>query len=340
MEAPLRHRVRRRERSATTPGRREGFTLVELLVVIAIIGILIALLLPAVQAAREAARRAQCTNKVKQLGLALHNYHSAHGSFPPGYVSNKSTAASDWCYSDSSCTNHQAPWTVLILPFLEETARYEEFDFKRTFTSTSHCPADGSYSSQNHKAWEKPLGKYQCPSDPSSDGEINNINYLGVQGGGDLSEADCTYRQRVLFFNGPLFHNSKVKIDRIQDGSSNVFLLGETKYIPTYVHRPDKKTFGGWASGARLDGSGTNPYSLAAVVLQINSVPGSGGKPNTEVPDMFFEMSKVFGSFHPGGCHFAMADGSVHFLSENTDLAVLRQTAVCDDGLPLGGLPR
>jgi prepilin-type N-terminal cleavage/methylation domain-containing protein len=335
-------KVSRRECEGMQAGSercRTGFTLVELLVVIAIIGVLIALLLPAVQSAREAARRMQCANKLKQLGLALHNYHSAHGSFPPGYVSNKGTSASDWCYSDPACKNHGAPWTVLILPAIEETARYEEFDFKKTFTSTSHCPADGSYSSRNNKAWEKPLGKYQCPSDPNSGSDINNINYLGVQGGGTYASADCRYNSRVLFFNGLLYHNSKVKISQIEDGSSNVFLLGETKYIPTFAHRPDQKTFGGWASGARLDGSGTNPYSLAGVVLQINSVPGSGGKPNSVVPDMFYEMSKVFGSFHAGGCQFAMGDASVHFVSENTDLTVLQQRAIRGDGRPLGGSP-
>jgi prepilin-type N-terminal cleavage/methylation domain-containing protein len=328
-------------RTLTAASKRpwRGFTLVELLVVIAIIGILIALLLPAVQAAREAARRVQCANNLKQLGLALHNYHAAHGSFPPGYLSQKGTAASDWCYSDSACKNHLAPWTVLVLPFIEETARYHEFDFKKTFTSTSHCPADGSYASQNHKAWEKPLAKYQCPSDPDSASDINNINYLGVQGGGPYASADCRYNSRVLFFNGLLFHNSKMKISHIEDGSSNVFLLGETKYIPTYPHRPDQKTYGGWASGARLDGSGTNPYSLAAVVLQINSIPGSGGKPNTVVADMYYEMSKIFGSFHPGGCQFAMGDASIHFVSENADLTVLQQMAVRGDGQPLQGLP-
>ncbi len=318
-----------------------GFTLVELLVVITIIGILIALLLPAVQSAREAARRMQCTNKIKQLALALHNYHSTHGAFASGYLSEKTTTASDWCYNDSSCTNHLAPWTVLVLPFLEEMALHDKFDFERTFTSTSHCPADGNYSSQNHKAWEIPLNKYQCPSDPHSKAHINNINYLGVQGGGTIETIvapHCTTRSRVLFLNGLLFHNSCVKISHIYDGSSNVFLLGETKYIPTYMHRPNRTTFGGWASGARLDGSGTNPYALAAIVLQINSVPGSGGEPNTSVPDMYYEMSKLFGSFHPGGCNFAMGDGSVHFISENTDLIVLRQTAIRDDGLPLRGI--
>ncbi len=318
-----------------------GFTLVELLVVIAIIGILIALLLPAVQSAREAARRMQCCNKMKQLALALHNYHSSHGVFPAGYFSNKSPTGSDWCYSDPGCTNynHLAPWTVTVLPYLEEMSRYEEFDLTKEFSSSEYCPSEGNASSRNHQAWLRPLSKYQCPSNPYSVAEYNNIDYLGVQGGGDESEASCTYRQRVHFLTGLLYHNSAVRISRITDGSSNVLLLGETKYIPTTDHRTyDPKSFAGWASSGRLDKSGSNPYVLAGVVDQINSVTGAGGMVSTQCTyDLFYLMSRVFGSFHPGGCHFAMGDGSVHFLSENMDLETLRRLAVRDDALPLSG---
>jgi len=167
---------------------------------------------------------------------------------------------------------------------------------------------------------------------------VNNINYFGVQGGGPTSAAVCTKTSgRVFYANGTLYHNSAVKVEHIKDGSSNVFLLGETKYMPTPAHRPSGG-HGGWASGPLFWSSGTNPYSLAAVVDQINVVPGSGAHPNMAVPDMFYKMSRLFGSFHPGGCHFAMADGSVHFVSQNTDLAVLQQLGVRNDGLPLGGL--
>ena len=316
--------------------RCRGFTLVELLVVIAIIGILIALLLPAVQSAREAARRIQCVNKMKQLGLALHNYHSTHGSFPSGYISNTATTASDWCYK--SATTHGAPWSVLILPYLEQTALYERFDFSRKFTSTSHCPSEGSYSSRNHKAWQTPLSLYQCPSDPGSQPDVNNTNYLGVQGGGEFGDAACQHNSRVMFFNGVLYHNSKTRISHIADGSSQVFLLGETKYVPTPVHRKGGTDYGGWASGPRMD-EYTNPYTLAAAVLQINSVPGSGGESNSVGVDLFPQMSKLFGSFHVGGCNFTMSDGSVRFVSETIDLATYQATAVRNDGLPLGGLP-
>ena len=159
-----------------------AFTLVELLVVVAIIGILIALLLPAVQSAREAARRLQCSNKLRQLALALHNYHSAHGVFSPGNIVKRSTTGSTWCKDDPQCTNNGAPWSVLVLPFLEETARYDEFDFSRAFTSSNECLADGSLTSKNHIAWTRPLERFQCPSDPGSGGNVNNTNYFRARG--------------------------------------------------------------------------------------------------------------------------------------------------------------
>lgn len=119
-----------------TMERRGGFTLVELLVVITIIGILISLLLPAVQSAREAARRLQCSNNLKQLALALHNYTSALRVFPPGHISEVQATGTKWCYTHE--VNHGAPWTVLVLPYLEEKARYDEFDFSRNFTSNRY----------------------------------------------------------------------------------------------------------------------------------------------------------------------------------------------------------
>ncbi len=123
---------------------RRGFTLVELLVVIAIIGILVGLLLPAVQAAREAARRMQCSNNVKQIALACHNYESAFRVFPAGgivsYPASVTLTATNFCTVGSDRT--QAPWSVLVLPFLEETNLYNRFDFGKRFTGSSNVPGD------------------------------------------------------------------------------------------------------------------------------------------------------------------------------------------------------
>ncbi len=121
-----------------------GFTLVELLVVIAIIGVLVALLLPAIQAAREAARRTECTNKVKQLILACHNYHDTFRAFPPGTLTRPYTAyGTGWCSSGPS-TDARAPWTVLILPFVEHQAEWNLFDFNTMFTSSSNVPGSAA----------------------------------------------------------------------------------------------------------------------------------------------------------------------------------------------------
>jgi len=323
--------------SLTGNARPRGFTLVELLVVIAIIGILVALLLPAVQAAREAARRMDCTNRLKQLSLALHNYAGAHGKFPAGYYSKHPTTSSTWCSTGG--TNHLAPWTVMILPFMEEQARYDEFDYSKNFTSTSQLPAEGSSTSKNHKAWERPLKKYQCPSDPNSKGNVNNINYFGVQGGGPVTKADCYHNSRAFFFTGILYHNSVVDFHDIRDGTTNTWLLGETRYVPTKPHRPDNNTTGGWASSGRLD-SAPNSYTQASAVLGINSLPGSGGDAiSAGSLDFFFHMSKLYGSFHQGGCHFALGDASVRFVNENIDLTLYQQAANRSDGLPIGGIP-
>ncbi|WP_146428894.1 DUF1559 family PulG-like putative transporter [Blastopirellula retiformator] len=169
---------------------RAGFTLVELLVVIAIIGVLIALLLPAVQQAREAARRMSCTNNLKQIGLALHNYHDPHLRFPAGAFSGHVTCTAGgqpMSGSTSECNQVWAPWTVMILPSMEEGPLYDKFDFTRIFP-----PFTDSCSSPNKQWQAQPPKKYQCPSDPLSSGDTPTLNYLACQGGGDPTIFDAT----------------------------------------------------------------------------------------------------------------------------------------------------
>lgn len=309
--------------------RFRGFTLVELLVVIAIIGILIALLLPAVQAAREAARRMNCSNKMKQIALAIHNYHDVFKAFPSGTLSSVPVTYStaNWCTSGSA-SQSRASWTVLILPYLESSPLHDQFDFGGTFTSTSNVPGNAT----NHALFSVTNSNYQCPSDSNSKGTNNNTSYFGVQGGGTTPNCSSSGGLRVFFINGILYHNSQTQFRDITDGTSSVFMVGESKYCLSRTGRSDG-FHSGWASAMKRDGSGS-PLVLAAAMEQINSWPKHGGNSDT-----LNYMTRMFGSFHPGGCQFAYADGSVHFVAETIDINLYRQMGIRDDGLPTGGLP-
>lgn len=307
-----------------------GFTLIELLVVIAIIAVLIALLLPAVQQAREAARRTQCKNKMKQIGLALHNYHDTHNVFPPGGTSNNSTSPANFCQGGGSATTYSlAPWTVHVLPFLDDAARYNEFDLNYPVISIQDIAAFGNGHAGNRTAWLRGNEKYNCPSDPNSARNGTN-NYFGVQGGNSNS-CKGTSTERWWEKTGMLFHNSSVRMRDVTDGTSNVLLLGETKYQSTKDANLSGMQFYRWASSDWFHSNGS-PSQVASAAIQINSQPAPITSSNS-----FNAQTRTFGSFHTGGCHFTMADGSVHFFSENMDAGVYQGVGVRSDGLPVGG---
>ena len=299
---------------------RRAFTLVELLVVIAIIGVLVALLLPAVQAAREAARRTQCKNNMKQIGLAIHNYHDAMRSFPPGYISSNPgiPGSTSWCRSGGV---QRAPWTVLILPFTEQGNLHSQFNFNVVFQSTSN------QMNGPNDAVIVPMKMYQCPSDVRLEIQAGDVNtsrkkywssYFGVQGGGaapDCGNTGCSAaNERGMYVSGMLFAGSKLGFQNVTDGTANVFLIGETRY-------------GGaaWAASAKQD-SCAYARNLAGAQDAINLHKGTG------VHD-----TRGFSSYHPNGCGFTMVDGSVHFVSQNIDINIYRQLGRRDDGLPSGG---
>ncbi|HWL08404.1 MAG TPA: DUF1559 domain-containing protein [Planctomicrobium sp.] len=316
-----------------SPIRKTGFTLIELLVVIAIIAILVALLLPAVQQAREAARRSQCKNNLKQLGLALHNYHDTHRVFCPGAVATVSTTGTNWCDGPNFRTG-RAPWTILLLPYLEQAIRYQEFNFNQNFTLfASTDPATTTYhgSTQNHAAWQKAaIPTYKCPSDTLAGAEPVTLSYRGVQGGGTY---DCGNANRRYFVNGLLYVNSKISFRDVIDGTSQTFLVGESHYSSTPANSING-FYGGWASIPSLNAStGYRLANMAAAFGGINSAPIN---PLTTDPRDY--QSHHFGSFHTGGCHFLVADGSVHFLSENMDNATFNSLGIRDDSKPLSGL--
>jgi len=316
--------------------QKRGFTLVELLVVIAIIGVLVALLLPAVQAAREAARRNQCMNKMKQLALANHNYESARRVFPKGdqHPSNVSPCS-------SPAEDGGPPWSVMILPYIEGGAVQDQFDMDGAMTSTMNRPG----TTQNHAVWLQNNSNYQCPSDSNSRPDVNNTNYFGVQGGGfepdgitPLEWCSNVDGQRVFYKNGVLYHNSRTKMKDITDGTSKTFLLGETKYQRTKDSSATSHL--GWASSVLRSGASGRTGVLAAAVLSINEsienlsdVSGSTPEPPVNILNYY---TRLFGSFHPGGCHFAMCDGSVHFVSENVDLNTYYNLSQRADGNMIG----
>ncbi|WP_237229124.1 DUF1559 domain-containing protein [Rubinisphaera sp. JC750] len=316
---------------------RSAFTLIELLVVIAIIAILVALLLPAVQQAREAARRSSCKNQLKQLGLALQNYHDTHTVFPIG---------AGLAGTSATGSARRAPWTVLILPFLEENAVYDEFNFSETFVGTF---GDGGASAQNTAATNLPVDAFHCPSYPAQD--QLHTNYFGVMGGGpnNPSWAHASSHGRAMWDNGMLFQNSKMRMRDCTDGTSNTMIVGETRYQLGPGGRSDSHRFG-WASTMR--GTSNNvPGTLAAATdVKINGWDGDGNKGDTgfggSTPGTRGTVNgnnaqhclqgRTFGSMHKGGAQFLLTDGSVHFLSENIDLGIYQNLAIRNDGQVLG----
>ncbi|MBL9164309.1 MAG: DUF1559 domain-containing protein [Planctomycetaceae bacterium] len=293
-----------------TESCRSGFTLVELLVVVAIIGVLAALLLPAVQAARESARMASCRNNLKQIGLALHAYHAEHGSFPAG------------ARMHARSGRKSIGWHVLLLPHLDQRPLYTEI------------APDGDGGARFH-AEGTVAPTYLCPTaePPSgSSADLESANYVGVAGAGQtrhewpLEEVACG----IVATDGVLHLHGEVSSADIADGTSHTLAVGE---------RSIYKTEEPWSLGAVWFKSGGSQAPTSAcvaaakhVVWPVNAME-SGRVHYVRDSDSPVELRKVlgnelaFGSRHPGGAHFAYADGSVHFLHEALDLVVYRQLA-------------
>ena len=308
--------------------KRRGFTLVELLVVIAIIGILVALLLPAVQTARESARRMQCSNKIRQLVLAAHNYHSAERAFPAG----STNESIDHDFSNCTRGNRPGgpPWTVHLLPYIEDQALFDAFNLQERFTSTSNVPG----SRTNHELYKRENTAFKCDSDPVSADGTNYLTYLGVQGGGPCPKCTSQSSTRVFYDNGVLHLNSKVAIRKIQDGTSKTFMLGESRYVDQSVRSGEYDPgWSGWASSAK-QGSWAMPLTLAAAtLLGINGLDPIEVNPVTPAAGKTLDFqSRAFGSHHPGGAQFAMSDGSVSFLNDDVDTVLFFNFAIRNDG--------
>ncbi len=273
--------------------KEHGFTLVELLVVIAIIGVLIALLLPAVQAAREAARRMQCTNNLKQVALAAHNYHDAYNRLPPAY---QPIGHSLWLAAGHNDTRWSA--LALFLPFVEQQALYDQAGVGQI--NPMPRPEDDRHL-------QTPVATYLCPSDP---GGVLNPNFLGPE-----HYAKSNYLPSDNIFDPrPKGHPSgnppaRPRFNIITDGLTNTILFGERAMIESPF-----RSLGGIWPGYSYGESG-HAWRSDAMVLGRGSWP-----PNTPTPTSDPTCRRhAWTSLHPGGINIALADGSVRFISENID---------------------
>ncbi len=314
--------------------RVRGFTLIELLVVIAIIAVLIALLLPAVQQAREAARRSQCRNNLKQIGLALHNYHDAMSMFPIG------TRHSFWGTAPN--------WRVPVLPYMDQAPLYNKLSFGASFLGTS-----GS-SNPNYALSGILLPAFMCPSNtmPNPQDSTNTSNfqvhdYIGIAGSTTDTRAGMTHVPAyggTITRNGMLIPNQAVNVRDCTDGTSNTLIVSE---ISALIANGDYRSryYGGWG-GAAFDDAGTGgapinqwtPASCAncfmtgvtAIRYAINSKsPGTGA-------NCPYCCNLILTSNHVGGVHVLLSDGAVRFVSENINATVLANLAMKDDGNVIG----
>jgi prepilin-type N-terminal cleavage/methylation domain-containing protein/prepilin-type processing-associated H-X9-DG protein len=318
--------------------RPTGFTLIELLVVIAIIAVLIALLLPAVQSAREAARRAQCTNNLKQIGLAIANYESVCGCIVPGYFSSAVPLVLNGVpgYNPDPFTLDNGPgwgWLALLLPYAEQVPLYSATNFDLP----TWVPANSTVVLVQ-------INIFLCPSanNPTAtcmmvDANLNLLpvanqyfaraNYQYNMGWNDTSiqPPNTNYDDPILGCNGPIYRNSRVSYAGVTDGLSNtVFASEKTPYladatwvgiIPGYRHF----AYNAFAS-AGTGGLGIN-YDYPGAILASHSGPSLYESPQViHPPNSPLGHTDEFYSLHPGGANVLMGDGSVRFIKQSINL--------------------
>ena len=321
----------------------KGFTLVELLVVIAIIGVLVALLLPAVQAAREAARRTTCKNSIRQVALACQNYADSNGRLPPATMK-----------LDEEAVGVTPRWgyLVAVLPYIEQSALYDSLDpsvdwyvnpnrplLESAFQPGFRCP---SYSLTQSTNLGDP-GDSEANPGSSPDADVDTslpAHYLGVMGANverdpdlvdicddpsspyTMEQTESTGRTGTIscvqgdfgrianngVIIGVIDRDQPLRLSMVTDGTTNTFLLGEVAF-----GLPEEQNTRGWWVGAHSGYCFTSKNLTVAI--------NTGARPG------YLRNELGFGSEHPGGCHFAMVDSSVQFVSENVELRVLYSLA-------------
>ena len=282
---------------------RKGFTLIELLVVIAIIAVLIALLLPAVQAAREAARRSQCQNNLKQIGLALHNYHDTFNEFPPGDVRS--------FLPNGTLVNPNDPsfaWSVMILPQLEQGNLFEALNSR---VRTLGTVMNDTNQATGIRLVQTTLPVFVCPSDP---GEPLNRDRPFQQSGPNprpnfLARSSYPGNAGDDGDHGIFFESRRVKFGDVIDGLSNTIIVGERASMSGTI-----ANFGAVWAGRGGDNEPNDFPKRQAIYAwtRYKMRTGEGGTLDAQ-------PTQCFSSAHTGGAQFLLGDGSVRFVSENID---------------------
>ncbi len=321
----------------TTRYDRRGFTLIEVLVVLGVIALLVALLLPAVQQARESARRTQCVNNLKQLGLALHAFEAGHGGFPPA-------VSSDWPPNGGRGVDYFSPHSVL-LPHLEQASLYQAINFE------TQCLRTEDLDRENATAARQALAEFVCPSDsdPSGPHGVNSYRAnLGLHVSHVVNGSFWPANDGAFVFDRPI-----LPLSAFRDGLSNTLAFaekpvgsGEGRYQPfrdwllvpgaggtadqSYAACSRLST----AQGAQLDGGRTWLLAGAIYTGFFTSAP-----PNSRVPDCGDPSSNGSGlfaarSYHPGGVHAALCDGSVRWFPSTIDPVTWRGLGTRAGGEP------
>jgi prepilin-type N-terminal cleavage/methylation domain-containing protein len=295
---------------------RNGLTLVELLVVLGILGLLFGLLIPAVMHARESARRSQCRNNLKQLGLALHNYHDAHQVFAMGYVAKADDPGADPATLDAPSG---FGWGTIIIPYIDASPLYNQFNLALPCWNLANAPRV-----------RIGLPVYLCPSAPDGDtpviiptgppsststvtfGRSHYVANAGQEPPWRLSPPAADWSEIA---NGVIFRNSSIRISDITDGASNTVMLGEHADIAD-------KVWAGVVAGAkacpkppRSTSDGGCDAAATFVLFSSGTVAGGGIRTPNAWPGEVDQLS----SRHPGGCHILLCDGTVKFLSGTID---------------------